>query len=425
MPRGAASLKKELIERQFRGFMATHADAVRSAAEAYELSIKMPRIEVPDVVRLTVSMDAIDERIQREQEERLEQFAVDMMEDYPWIKHWGVEGRSGGWLYFATNDPVLDGNWQIPAGATIQDDPQDWAPPPIGAAETRLEDLIRIEKALKQAKAVLIKDFAYPAWWDDGPQDWAPKKKLKMSGIFDFMRKKQAPQKGELIRVDPVEIIPSGSLIRSGPPAAGTFANPFDLLAPPEPPRGLVAFAPKGPEPMFDLLVPEAPRREAHASPEPVRPPPPALRPPARAPRERGAWSLPGAEALAAHLRSMFNLAGIFSTVRAARNAPQFRRDLRHWGARGMPALIPVLPVSTRELYGDIAQFFGIPYSVLDGYSRAGDIDPRIWDDLFWPLFDTLSEAFEIEKPGDLPGWFAMEHDPDTDEWWVVYLEAE
>lgn len=90
-----------------------------------------------------------------------------------------------------------------------------------------------------------------------------------------------------------------------------------------------------------------------------------------------------------------------------------------------MPALIPVLPVSTRELYGDIAQFFGIPYSVLDGYSRAGDIDPRIWDDLFWPLFDTLSEAFEIEKPGDLPGWFAMEHDPDTDEWWVVYLEAE
>lgn len=421
MARGSSDTKKELLEKQFRGYLSKHNEARGAGAEVYEFNIKMRRFNIPNIVYQLEDQDAIEDTVATEQEERLSAFGDELADAYPWISKWGVAGRSGGWLVVGSDEPVLDDHGKIPDGEDESSESRriKLARANIATAEKRLDDLIEIENLLKEAKRKLVKDFSSMDWWGLGPHDWTPRAKPKMSGLFDFLKKKPSEQQ-DLIHLEPVEVIPGGGLIPAGPPEA--FANPFELLAPPAPARGVVPFKPTGPEAMFDVLAPSAPARAA-APAEPVWEEPPAPRAPPRGSRAGGTWRLPTSEELAGHLRSMLDLPRVFSQIRSARKAPEFRRNVDRWAAQGLPALIPVTPVAAGELAEGFARFFGIPSSVLDAYLRQGD--EAVWSGLFWPLFDLLSEAFEIEKPGDLPGWFALEHDPDTDEWWLVYLEAE
>lgn len=286
MARGSSS-QKELLERQFHSYMAKHRDAAWAGAEAYEFNIKMYRIAIPDIVRRAVSEDYISERVNNEQGDRLLYFAEEMKETYPWISTWGQVGLSGGWLFFVTEEPVLDDNWRIPGRDPMDSTPQDWEPMNLAPAESRLEDLVKIRNAIHEAQRALEKDLASPAWWDIGPHDWTPRTKPKMGGIFDFLRKKEGPAKKDLIRVQPVEVIPAGSLIPAGPPTKGAFANPFELLAPPVPARGVVPFVAQEPRPMFDVLAPSAPARRREQPLEPAWPPAAQLSPPVLAPRPR------------------------------------------------------------------------------------------------------------------------------------------
>jgi hypothetical protein len=403
MARGSSISKKALLEKQFRGYLAKHRESTGLDREAYEFNIKMYRIDVPDIVRRINSPDAIGDTIQEEQEERLKLFVEAMKDAHWWISDWGRVGRSGGWLALMTYDSILDHNQEISGS--------------LKAAEKRLADLVNIEGILKEEKKKLQKDFADPAWWGYGdPQDWMPGQKPKMGGIFDFMKRKKPPEKQELLLTAPIDVVPSGGLI-----PAGAAADPFELLSPPPPARGVTFYSPREPQPLFDVLSPATPR--AAAAPEPLwLPPPPA--PAARPePRPRAAWAFPTTDELVDHLRRILDLSRIFSQVRALRKSPDFRRNLDRWARQGLPALIPLVPVATSDQVEGFARFFGIPDQVLGPYARRSD--EAIWSDLFWPLFDILSAAFEGEKPTDLPGWFALEHDPDTDEWWLVYLESE
>lgn len=421
MARGSSGTEKEVLEKRLRGYLSKHEEARAAGAEVYEFNIKMYRINIPDIVFQLEDKDAINDGIATEQEERLAIFGDAMEEAFPWISKWGRAGRSGGWLLIATDPPVLDDQGKIDVGEGMLPGPRrdELAKANIAAAEDRLGDLVKIETLLKEEKRKLAKDFSSLNWWGLGPHDWTPRAKPKMGGMFDFLKKKPA-EKQELIHLEPVEVIPRGGLIPAGAPA-GTFANPFELLAPPAPARGVVPFKPREPEAMFDVLAPAAPSRGA-APAEAIWEAPPS-RPAPRESRARGTWRLPTSEELAGHLRPMLDLPRIFSQIRSARKAPDFRRNLDRWAAQGLPALIPVTPVAAGAAAESFARFFGVPPSVLDAYQRQGD--EAVWNGLFWPLFDILSEAFEIEKPGDLPGWFALEHDPDTDEWWLVYLETE
>lgn len=403
--------RREELFREFKPFLSTHGP---QGEEAYQFNIKIQKVDIPDIVRRVLGEDALNQRFEQEQQRRLEEFAAAVEYASDWISGWTQAGRSGGWLIFTPFNEVLS-------------ETDDFN---FTEAKTRLQSLRKIGKELREAIDQFKRDMRDPAWWGVGPKDWIPgsgNRRLRgMGGMFDFLKKRKDPEPGALIRLDPIEVVPPapGGLIPSGMPPAGTFANPFDLLEAPAPSRGLTIAPPSSPSAAFDVLsLPQAVRRYEEPAPRQERYAPPAFRAPApeepRVPR-----FLPSPEDMLLYLRSILNLNDIFSTIRATRNSSGFKRDLVRWGARGLPALIPIVPVSTRDHEGAIAQFFGIPGAVLETYMHRGSAD-AMWDGLFWPLFDVMSEAFEIARPSDLPGWFAMEHDPDTDEWWLVYLEAE
>lgn len=401
------------LEREFEGFLSAHT----RGTEEYQFNIKMHFIDVPEIARQLIPADELDRTIGLNQTSRLMNLKNDLHAAYPWILKIQQEGRSGGWLILWPRGSVLDEDLTIKANFTV--------------AEKRLKDLFEIKALVKQRIAELKEDFNNPAWWGYGPRDWMPtKKKPTMGGIFDVFRKKKEPEKGGLIRVHPVEILPptGGGLIPAGPPSPGTFANPFDLLAPPGREPGMVLYAPPAAPAFFDVQSPPGPRMpETTPAWDVLAPAPPAVVP---APRGRTAgrrpsWMLPTPEEFASRLRATLDLGRIFSQIRATRKGAEFQRDLRRFGTRGLPALLPIMPVADQDLEADFARFFGIPGDVLDTYEHRGTMDSAIWDQLFWPLFDILGEAFEIEKPEDLPGWFALEPDAESDEWWLAYLEAE
>lgn len=405
-----AARREELL-REFEPFLSTHGP---HGEEAYQFNIKIQKVDIPDMVRRVLGEDALNQKFEEVQNQRLVVFANDVQADNDWIDGWGQYGRSGGWLVFWPFYRVLSDSHGFD----------------FTGARARLKSLRKIEKELREAIVQFKRDMQNPAWWGVGPKDWMPggdRRRLRgMGGMFDFLKKKKDPEPGGLIRLDPIEVVPPapGGLIPSGMPPAGTFANPFDLLDAPTPSRGLTLAPPPSSSTAFDVFSPppasrryeEPPRRQEIVAPPAFRAPAPEER---RVPR-----FLPSPEDMLVYLRSILNLNDIFSTIRATRNSSGFKRDLARWGDRGLPALIPIVPVSTRNHEGDIARFFGIPAAVLETYERRGSAD-AMWDGLFWPLFDVMSEAFEIARPSDLPGWFAMEHDPDSDEWWLVYLEAE
>ena len=75
--------------------------------------------------------------------------------------------------------------------------------------------------------------------------------------------------------------------------------------------------------------------------------------------------------------------------------------------------------------FGELADVFGVPYEVLDTYEDRGVVRDAIWNEVFFPIFETMSEAFEIAKPADLPGWFSVEYNDTPGAWYISYWEAE
>lgn len=149
MPRGFSGSEKERLEKQFYHYRARHQRDEQQGPEGYEFNIKMYRINVPDIVREIRSQDGISDRIQNEQGDRLLYFAEEMKETYPWISRWGQAGRSGGWLFFTTEESVLTDYGEIPVRedphSTSERSPHEWMPIDLKPAEARLDDLIKIE----------------------------------------------------------------------------------------------------------------------------------------------------------------------------------------------------------------------------------------------------------------------------------------
>lgn len=418
---------RELLSKELVAYLSTNRDRAVRGRQGYEFDIKIHKVHIPPMVRKLMDEKTIDERFEEERSTRLFDFAEDLREQFPWIGEWQTTGRSGGWLLLLDQEPVLNDDWQVEG--------------PLKDARAKVKDLEKIAKLVSEGKQKFIADMESPDWWGVTPHDWVPPKKPAMGGMFDFLKKK--PKDPALpVHAVPLESVPySGSMLPAGP-----VDNPFEMLSPPPaaaPARGLTRYEAPQDLSVFDALGP-APARPAAPSQHIRLPAPPAapvqenwgiFEPPALPPRPRrdpGSgrperrridWRLPSADEMIRRFNPKM-LSRIYSDVRAARNTSDFARRVARAAAAGLPGSIPVKRIAEREIFGELADYFGVPYEVLDTYERAGDMSPAIWDELFYPLFDTLSEALEIEKPRDLPGWFAMDYDADSGAWDLDYFEA-
>lgn len=378
--------RNALVQEYQKEFASRHTHG----EEIYEFNIKIQKLDIPEIVRQTSTKENLEFNVDDLMEERLREFAESLESKYYWIRRWGREGRSGGWLVLEPDEPMFSAAEDVS----------------IRMLEKRIKDLRAIGESLKKAKAKLRRDVASKEFWGIGPTDWSPRANPRprpsMEGIFDFLKKKEPESRA----LKPIEMmpIPGGSLI----PAPSESA--FDLLvSPPGEVRApMLPSMPASSEMTvaspFDILEAPAPLYQARQA-----PPPAALR----------AWIQPSADEMASRLLLLLDVQDLFSRVRGARKSEGFRRELSRTRSTGMPAIIPLVPITRGDDTRDLGHFFGIPEAVLRKYS-----DENIWNAIFWPLFDTVSEAFEILKPADLPGWFAIEHDSEADEWWLVYLEV-
>lgn len=438
-------LDRAKIEKGLSRFMSRHTRdfGLRDGEEAYDFDIKIQKIDIPDIVRQLKSDGEIDEVSEAQMNSRFTIFADSLKEIYPWVKEWYQTGRSGGWLTIVTGEPVLTDNWEIPR-SDIREGPKEWAPTyALSAAAKRLEALEEIKRNVENGIDELVGDLESRAWWGITPKDWKPppKKKPSMGGVFDFLRRKKEPETREIIRATPIEIVPPTGGMVPARPAPGTFANPFEVLAPP---TGRALTVPSAPaaSPVFEMIAPPAAPPKAPMPIERAEPPaPPAApllpafdilppRPAAREGRRTGHardvidWRLPTPEELAGQLSISGAMAQAFLTVRALRHKQEFLkelRDVRRYGG------VVAQPLTIAGAYPEeVAASLGVPPEVVDVYRdrRGGELRPDIWEEVIGPVAESLTQAVEMIKPEDLPGWFGIEYIPAEDVWMFVYFEV-
>lgn len=304
-----------------------------------------------------------------------------------------------------------------------------------------------------------------------------------MSGIFDIFRRRRprapAPSEERGIIVPPAEAPRRGSfleLFRSfpGEPSAaprpeerGVAVRPeaplrrggFWEIFRAEPPAALPAFPAARPEPgppaplepptetlpsPFETFFAPAPPIEEEPSPpaEPERPAPeaaPGRRPQEeprytfiRVPRVEEGWTLPSPEEMVPHLREHFQgLEAMFQDLRELRSSSGFKRMVAVSSVEGRPVMVRVDPVVYREFYTDMATLLDIPWNVMESHlSRVRTAEDQKMADVVLmrnviePMLQRLTEAFDLLKPPDLPGWFAVDFDDETGEWWLFYVET-
>lgn len=311
------------------------------------------------------------------------------------------------------------------------------------------------------------------------------KTRQEMSGIFDYFKKKKSEQQS-LFESGPM--IPAPSQLPATPkkekrdlfaifePEAKLPAAPkksfLQRLLPPVPALP-AAITPKKGRDIFDVIV-SKPKEEPKVPPpsqpmaewkemfptqkpkppvsqmfekmfNPEEPPPPKYVlinpsiPPQKTPvRPRGLpapstapvveWTFPSAAELAEHFRKTMDLDDIWAMIRTTRSMPEFKKDQLIYSWQGLPMMIPVDPVVYQEEYTDFANFYAIPWGVMQmylevpkEYQKMGE--EALWNSVLSPLNSLLPEAFEILKPRDLPGFFNVSFMEPNKEYWLSYVE--
>lgn len=314
-------------------------------------------------------------------------------------------------------------------------------------------------------------------------------------GAFEFFKRKKRKEepKREIIRPEDIEILPSGygplaprPEREIGPPRpaprkpsmweifAPKPAKPkapsiFEVFTPPPPPppppgkeeRPWARQEPK-PRPWYEQVVPEEERpgrkREIRVEEYLV----PGQRRERREREERwqredpewerliiprqaypvGRWQPPSISEMARHLERILPLNEIFREVSEIIRSQEWQEDLESESRRGRFAIAFLRPVTTRELWTDLAAFFNVPFEVVESYyanartaREEAKAEKAIWEQLFNPLIDTMTQAFARLKPKGLPGFFNLVPYPvvtsegrvilpDPPEYWLAYQDS-
>lgn len=146
------------------------------------------------------------------------------------------------------------------------------------------------------------------------------------------------------------------------------------------------------------------------------------------APQTRAEWKLPTREELADHFRKTNDLEAMWNFIRDVRSNPAFKKDQVVASWRGDPMLVPLDPVVYKEKFTDFANFYGIPWGVMQMYlsvppEQADVAEEALWTDVLSPLNAMVPEAFELLKPQDIPGFFNVSFMEPSGQYYLFYVE--
>jgi hypothetical protein len=200
------------------------------------------------------------------------------------------------------------------------------------------------------------------------------------------------------------------------PPGAPAF-DPFDILVEPAPgvPRPPPRFEQAT---LFDVLAPEAPEVEEIEAgiPEPDEP--------YKGPVRDGEWVPPTPEELVRAIQAQFtNLEGMWDSIRVSREDPWYLEMKANEDYSGEPAIIPLETIGYvgDDFWNELASIFMFDPAVFEPYERAfekaaeeQEDDWEIWEDMrenvLWPLYNSISNAFDRIRPPDLRGHIMVEN---------------
>lgn len=293
-------------------------------------------------------------------------------------------------------------------------------------------------------------------------------RRKEMSGIFDlFKGKKKSEQKSlidvfgkaQLPAVAPQELIQQQKPKPSSP--IDVFRSKPQLPAQREPARRAAlpeVFVPKPPSAVAPTkprewtsvvpVQPEAPSkpvseavREAFRQEQPEAPKYVFVRPSAPpeiqakrkyemivSPQQRLDWQLPTVEQLAEHFKRTNSLDDMWNFIRQVRSDPEFKKEQLASSWRGVPMIVPLDPVVYREKFTDFANFYGIPWAVMETYLNVPPEQEKAAEDALFaevisPLNVLVPEAFEMLKPKDLPGFFNISFMEPGGQYYLFYIE--
>lgn len=260
----------------------------------------------------------------------------------------------------------------------------------------------------------------------------------ELSGIFDFLKPKAGPTGLPALQKEETQL-PA----RYEEPAQKKSMFAVFAPKPEKAQKAMVPVEPKEPaapsKPFWEMMFrpsqeaqkPQKPQASmfefmAPAEPEPVQEYPryQFVQGPKKLPYgSPSAWEVPFPNAMAERLANRLDLDAIFNHLEETRQTDEYQDNLADYSYRGLPLYTPIDIIDDKNLYTDFADFYGIPWSVVEEYANHPDGERLFREEVLGPLHMVLTEAFEGLKPLGLPGFFMIEKNETLGKHWLYYVE--
>lgn len=134
---------------------------------------------------------------------------------------------------------------------------------------------------------------------------------------------------------------------------------------------------------------------------------------------------MPKPEDLVPWIEEKFDLDAMFADITKSRRAKPWKQQIKEEGEAqlGLEIIANLGPNKRKDYEYEIASYFGIPPDLVTLYEDS-ESGQELWRDIFWPFFETLSEAFMMILPwANLPGTISVDEDQD-DHLILQYIET-
>ncbi len=144
-----------------------------------------------------------------------------------------------------------------------------------------------------------------------------------------------------------------------------------------------------------------------------------------RAVQVKRIWgTIPKIEDLVPWIEETFDVDKMFDDIQKNRRQKGWKSEVKEYGEAVMTltTVTDIGPSRIKDYEYDIAAYFGIPPDVVTLYEDS-DSTQELWDDIFWPFFEVLGQAFTMLLPyANLPGMIRVDED-DEDRLTIQYVE--
>jgi hypothetical protein len=138
-----------------------------------------------------------------------------------------------------------------------------------------------------------------------------------------------------------------------------------------------------------------------------------------RIPYESGEWMFPSEGEMAEHLERIIDFDKVFEEVYESTFTDDYQDRLTESVGQGIPLYTPLFKIDDRNLYSDFAEFYGIPWALVEQVRSPDEFKAQFLN----PLGFILTEVFEAKKTKPLGGFFSVAYNGQDGKYWLYYVE--